>query len=151
MSGVPILVILLLIGVMARSNLIAMAACVLLLLKFANLNFVFPLLEKRGLEIGLLFLLLAILVPIATGKVTEADLLYNFKSLPGLLAIFGGALATHLNGEGLKLLQLDPELIFGLVLGSIFGIVFLGGVPVGPLMAAGIAALFLEVIRWIKP
>ncbi|MTI86105.1 MAG: DUF441 domain-containing protein [Firmicutes bacterium] len=151
MSGVPILVVLLLIGVMARSNLIAMAACVLLLLKFANLNFVFPLLEKRGLEIGLLFLLLAILVPIATGKVTEADLLYNFKSLPGLLAIFGGALATHLNGEGLKLLQLDPELIFGLVLGSIFGIVFLGGVPVGPLMAAGIAALFLEVIRWIKP
>ncbi len=151
MSGVPILVVLLLIGVIARSNLIAMAACVLLLLKFANLNFVFPLLEKRGLEIGLLFLLLAILVPIATGKVTEADLLYNFKSLPGLLAIFGGALATHLNGEGLKLLQLDPELIFGLVLGSIFGIVFLGGVPVGPLMAAGIAALFLEVIRWIKP
>jgi uncharacterized membrane protein (DUF441 family) len=151
MSGVPILVALLLIGVIARSNLIAMAACVLLLLKFANLNFVFPLLEKRGLEIGLLFLLLAILVPVATGKVTEKDILYNFKSLPGILAILGGALATHLNGEGLKLLQLDPELIFGLVLGSIFGIVFLGGVPVGPLMAAGIAALFLEVIRWIKP
>lgn len=151
MSGIPILVALLLVGVIARSNLIAMAACVLLLLKLAKLDFVFPLLEKRGLEIGLLFLLLSILVPVATGKVTEKDLLYNLKSLPGLIAILGGALATHLNSEGLKLLQLDPELIFGLVLGSILGIIFLGGIPVGPLMAAGIAALFLEVIRWLKP
>lgn len=150
MNGVPILIALLLVGIVARSNLIALAACILLFFKFTNLNFAFPFLERRGLEIGLLFLLLCILVPVATGKVTEKDLLYNLTSLPGLIAIMGGALATHLNGEGLKLLQLDPELIFGFVIGSIFGIVFLGGVPVGPLMAAGIAALFLEVIRWLN-
>ena len=150
MAGVPMLVALLLIGIIARSNLIATAACVLLLLKFANLNFMLPILEKRGLELGLLFLLLAIMVPIATGQVTEKELLYNFTTFPGILAVVGGALATHLNGEGLKLLQLDPELIFGFVVGSVIGIVFLGGVPVGPLMAAGVTALFLEIFSWIK-
>lgn len=150
MPGVTLLVVLLLIGIVARSNLIATAACVLLILKFFNLGFLFPLLERRGLEVGLLFLLLSILVPVATGKVSEKELLYNLSSLPGLLALLGGALATHLNGEGLKLLQLQPEIIFGLVVGSIFGIVFLGGVPVGPLMAAGITALFMEVIRLLK-
>ncbi|MEW5952810.1 MAG: DUF441 domain-containing protein [Bacillota bacterium] len=150
MAGVPLLVALLLIGIIARSNLIATAACVLLLLKFANLHFILPLLEKRGLELGLLFLLLAIMVPVANGQVNEKDLLYNFTTIPGILAVLGGALATHLNGEGLKLLQLDPELIFGFVVGSVIGIVFLGGVPVGPLMAAGITALFLEIINWIK-
>ncbi|WP_027718142.1 DUF441 domain-containing protein [Desulfovirgula thermocuniculi] len=150
MPGVTLLAALLLIGIAARSNLIATAACVLLLLKLAGLHFVFPLLERRGLEIGLLFLLLSILVPIASGRITEREMLYTLTSLPGMLALFGGALATHLNGEGLKLLQLQPEIIFGLVIGSIFGIVFLDGVPVGPLMAAGITALFLEVAAYLS-
>ncbi|WP_027365133.1 DUF441 domain-containing protein [Desulfotruncus alcoholivorax] len=150
MNGVPILVALLLIGIIARSNLIATAACVLLIVKFANLNFILPLLEKRGLEAGLLLLLLSILVPAAKGEISEKDLLMTFTSLPGVLAIIGGALATHLNGEGLQLLQIDPELIFGLLIGSVFGIVFLGGIPVGPLMAAGLTALFLETINFFK-
>jgi uncharacterized membrane protein (DUF441 family) len=144
------LVALLLIGIISRSNLIATAACVLLIFKLSNINFIFPLLEKRGLEIGLLFLLLSILVPMATGKVTERDLLYNLTSLPGIMAIIGGALATHLNQHGLQLLQIDPEIIFGLVLGSIIGIVFFNGQPVGPLMAAGVAALFLEVFSYFR-
>lgn len=144
-AGVTMLVALLLVGIVARSNLIAIAACVLLILRFSNLSFVFPILERRGLEVGLLFLLLSILVPIAQGTVTEKDLMYNITSIPGILSIMGGAVATHMNGEGLKLLGLKPETIFSLVIGSIFGIVFFHGVPVGPLMAAGIAALYLEV------
>ncbi len=150
MNGVALLVALLLIGIVSRSNLIAIAACVLLIVKFANLNFVFPLLEKRGLEVGLLFLLLAILVPVATGRISEKDFLSTFTSFSGVLAIAGGALATHLNGEGLKLLQIDPEIIFGLLVGSVIGIVFFGGIPVGPLMAAGLTALFLEVSNLFK-
>jgi uncharacterized membrane protein (DUF441 family) len=33
----------------------------------------------------------------------------------------------------------------GLVIGSIMGIIFLRGVPVGPLMAAGITAFLLKL------
>lgn len=146
MPGVTILVALLLVGIVARSNLIAIAACVLLILRFSNLHFVFPILERRGLEVGLLFLLLSILVPIAQGVVTERDLAYNLTSLPGIMAIAGGIIATHMNSEGLSLLGSKPEVIFGLVIGSILGIVFFHGVPVGPLMAAGIAALYLELL-----
>ncbi|MCL5935369.1 MAG: DUF441 domain-containing protein [Firmicutes bacterium] len=134
-------------GIIARSNLIAIAACVLLILRFSNLHFIFPLLERRGLEVGILFLLLSILVPIARGLVTEKDLIYNITSLPGILAIIGGALATHMNDEGLKLLGVKPEIIFSLVIGSIFGIVFFHGIPVGPLTAAGITALYLELLN----
>ncbi|MHB8158626.1 MAG: DUF441 domain-containing protein [Desulfocucumaceae bacterium] len=141
------LVALLLIGIVARSNLIAIAACVLLILRFSNLQFIFPILERRGLEVGLLFLLLYILVPIAQGMITEKDLLNNITSLPGIFSIVGGAIATHMNSEGLKLLGMKPEIIFGLVIGSILGIVVFHGVPVGPLMAAGIAALYLEIFQ----
>lgn len=150
MPGITLLVILLLIGIVASSNLIAIAACTLLIFRLANLQYFFPLLERRGLELGLLFLLLVILVPIANGQVTERDLIYNLSSWPGILAILGGALATHLNGEGLKLLQLEPQIIFGLVIGSLIGIVFFNGIPVGPLMAAGLTALFMEMTRLTK-
>jgi uncharacterized membrane protein (DUF441 family) len=37
-----------------------------------------------------------------------------------------------------------------MLIGSIFGIVFLHGVPVGPLMASGIAALFMPVLRLLR-
>jgi uncharacterized membrane protein (DUF441 family) len=150
MSGIVLLAGLLLAGIIARSNLIAAAAGILLIIKLTGLNFMFPLLERRGLELGLLFLLLSILVPLATNRISEKDIIYNLTSWAGIMAITGGALATHLNGQGLKLLQFDPIIIFGLITGSILGIIFLGGIPVGPLMAAGLTALFLEISRLFK-
>jgi len=150
MSGIVLLMGLFLAGIIARSNLIAAAAGILLLIKLTRLNFMFPLLERRGLELGLLFLLLSILVPLATNRISEKDIVYNLTSWAGIMAITGGALATHLNGQGLKLLQFDPIIIFGLITGSILGIIFLGGIPVGPLMAAGLTALFLEISRFFK-
>ncbi|ABO50203.1 protein of unknown function DUF441 [Desulforamulus reducens MI-1] len=147
-SGEMTMVILLLIGLVAQSNLIAICASVLLIVQFSKMDFLFPYLETHGLELGLLFLLLSILVPIATDRVTTRDLLYNVSSLPGFLSIVGGILATHLNSEGLKLMQIDPSIIFGLIVGSVIGIIFFNGQPVGPLMAAGVAALFIEVLNW---
>jgi len=145
-----ILTALLLIGLVAKSSLIAAASCILLIIRLANLQSVFHFLEKQGLDIGLLFLLLTIMVPLASGKVGVMEIVRSLCTLTGLFAFLGGALATHLNSEGLKMLQLDPEIIFGLIIGSIFGIVFLGGVPVGPLMAAGVAALFAEFARYFR-
>ncbi|MDO7786228.1 DUF441 domain-containing protein [Desulforamulus aquiferis] len=147
-SGETTMILLLLIGLAARSNLISICSCILLILQFSKLDFIFPYLETHGLELGLLFLLLSILVPVATDKISNRDLLYNITSLPGIFAIIGGALATHLNSEGLKLMQIDPGIIFGLIVGSVIGIIFFNGQPVGPLMAAGVAALFLEIVHW---
>lgn len=145
-----VLLILLIVGFLARSNHIATAACILLVFRLTNLQWLFPTLEKRGLELGLIFLMLSILVPLSNGNLSYMEIAKKVVSPHGLIALAGGALATHMNGEGLKLLKLNPQLIFGMVLGSIIGIVFLGGVPIGPLMAAGLTALFLEVVHRFK-
>lgn len=149
-SSELILAALLVVGVLAKSHLMAAAACILLFIKLARFNLAFNFLEQKGLELGLLILLLTIMVPLANGRISEHDIIYNLTSIPGLLAILGGALATHLNSQGLQMMQADPAIIFGLIFGSIFGILFLGGMPVGPLMAAGIAALFIEFFRYAK-
>ncbi|MFO7247919.1 MAG: DUF441 domain-containing protein [Bacillota bacterium] len=148
MNGEILLVLLILIGLFGRSPLIATAASLLLIVKLTALERFLPTVERRGLELGLLFLMMSVLVPFATGKITWSDLGRFFTSPPGLLAILGGALATYLNGKGLELLRFEPELIVGLVVGSIIGIVFFKGIPVGPLMAAGLTVLFFRVFEW---
>ena len=90
--------------------------------------------------------MIAVLVPIAVDRVDTNDIMRTFSSLPGILAIAGGIIATRLNGMGLNLLESQPQIILGLVIGSIIGIVFLKGVPVGPLMAGGVTAFFLALI-----
>ncbi len=144
-----VLVALILIGILGKSHIVATAACILLVIKMTRAYSLFPLLDRRGLELGLLFLMISVLVPFATEKVTFKDLLHCFTSPPGIAAIAGGALATYMNGEGLDLLKIDPELLAGLVVGGIIGIVFFRGQPVGPLMAAGLTALFLRVFNWL--
>ena len=150
MWGEAVLVALILIGILGKSNILATAACILLVVKLTNLFVLFPILERRGLELGLLFLMVSVLVPFATGQVPPKELLSSFASVPGILAILGGTLATYMNGQGLNMLKVEPELMVGLVIGGIIGIVFLKGIPVGPLMAAGLTALFLKIIDMLK-
>jgi uncharacterized membrane protein (DUF441 family) len=147
MGGQFALVILIIVGMIGRSHIIATAASFLLILKLTSLERYFPAIERRGLELGLLFLTMAVLVPFANGKVQTKDVLAVFTSLVGIIALLGGAIATYLNYHGLTLLKYDPELMVGLVIGSIIGIVFFKGIPVGPLMAAGVTALLIKLLN----
>ncbi|MCE5173202.1 DUF441 domain-containing protein [Paenibacillus profundus] len=149
MNGEFVLLTLIIVGLVSRSPIITTAACILLIIKLVHLERFLPTIERRGLEFGLLFLTIAVLVPFAAERISTQDLLQTLTSWPGLLALAGGAIATSMNGRGLDLLKNDPQMIVGLVAGSIIGIVMLRGIPVGPLMAAGITALLLQISRWI--
>lgn len=147
MYGFIFILLIFVLGLAARSSSLTMAAGLLLLIKLCNIKSLLPLLEERGLEIGLFFLMIAVLVPLALERVDAREIIMTFSSLPGILAIAGGIIATRLNGMGLTLLNSQPQIILGLVIGSIIGIVFLKGVPVGPLMAGGLTAFFLYLCK----
>jgi uncharacterized membrane protein (DUF441 family) len=149
-SGEVMLVLLIIVGLIGRSPIIATAASMLLVLKLTSLERFFPTVERRGMELGLLFLTISVLVPFASEKVTWKDITPLFSTAVGILALAGGAIATYMNGKGLDLLKSEPQLIVGLVIGSIIGIVFFRGIPVGPLMAAGITAFFFKLIEMLS-
>jgi uncharacterized membrane protein (DUF441 family) len=147
MNGELVLVALIIVGLIGRSPIITTAACILLIVKLLSLQRYLPSIERRGMEFGLLFLTLAVLVPFASGRVQTKDVVAAFTSWIGWVALAGGAAAAYLNSRGLDMLKIDPQLIVGIVIGSIVGILFLRGIPVGPLMAAGLTALFLKIIQ----
>lgn len=90
--------------------------------------------------------MLAVLVPLADDRVSWPQLRQGLLSAGGLAALVGGLVATRLNLSGLRLLQEQPSIMVALVVGCILGVVWLGGIPVGPLMAAGLAALLLGIL-----
>ncbi|WP_314585250.1 DUF441 domain-containing protein [Paenibacillus terrigena] len=149
MNGEIIMVVLIIIGLISRSSIITTAACLLLIVKLVHLDRYLPTIERRGLELGLLFLTMGVLVPFVSGRIATKDVWATITSWPGLVAIAGGAIATIMNAKGLETLKIDPQIIVGLVLGSIIGITFFKGIPVGPLMAAGLTALIMKIIQLI--
>ncbi len=150
MWGETVLIGLIMVGIIGKAPLIATSACVLMVIKLCHLTHYFPLIERRGLEVGLLLLMLSVLTPIVKEKISLSELKDSLFSWPGFLAFLGGILATYMNSDGLRMLKNQPELLLGLVIGSIVGIAFLGGAPVGPLMAAGLAAFFLKIINFFR-
>ena len=143
-AGKLILTILFLLGMVFRNNLVAASAGTLLVIKLVNLPSALKVLERHSLEWGLLFLLLAVMVPFALEMIGFKEIGRTFLSPVGIVAIAGGLLAAYLCGQGVILLQWKPEIMAGLVIGTLLGVAFLKGSPVGPLAAAGLTALLLH-------
>jgi|SRR5690554_615387 len=144
-TGRIILTVLFLLGMVSGNNLVAAGAATLLVIKLINLPILLKIVEQHSLEWGLLFLLLAVMVPFALGKVGFKEVGRTFITPVGIIAILGGTLATYLCGQGVILLNWKPEILVGLVIGTILGVSFLKGIPVGPLAAAGLTALLLHL------
>jgi uncharacterized membrane protein (DUF441 family) len=138
-----ILLIFAALGILSSNNSITVAVVFLLLLRVMNLHQAFPWIEKYGLTIGIIVLTIGILAPLASGKITVQTLYESFFHWKSLLAVAVGVLVAYLGGRGALLMTNQPTIVTGLLLGTILGVAFLKGVPVGPLIAAGILSLFL--------
>ena len=129
-------------GVVGNNSSITISATVLLLMQQTFLAKYLPYMEKYGLNLGIIILTVGVLAPIISGKIQLPSFvaLLNWKML---LAIVIGILVAWFGGRGVGLLGTQPVLITGLLIGTIIGVSFFGGIPVGPLIAAGILSLML--------
>ena len=104
----------------------------------------------HGLQLGIIILTAAILVPIANGTVTISTMIDSFKSLPGVVALIAGLLAAISGGLGVPLMQENPNVIPALIIGTMAGVFFFKGIAVGPLIAAGFTYFVLALIEHFK-
>ena len=142
------LLLVLILGFLARSRVVVLASVFLILISELNGRSLLVYLSKHGIEIGLIFLLASILSSMLLNPLNREQLMSDLLSKKGIAALLGGLLATKFNGLGLNLLADEPQLIAGIILGSLVGISLLGGIPVGPLTAAGLTALFWNLLRF---
>lgn len=135
-------------ALVAKNRLITLAAAAVLLLRLTRSPpQVLAFLETWGVEIGLVFLTLAVLAPLASGRIVVRDLTAMLANPVGLAALTGGLVAAWMNARGIEYLQAEPTTIVAMVIGSVLGATFLRGIPVGPLAAAGITWMLVALLR----
>lgn len=135
---------------LGRANSVAVATCLLLITRLLNLDkYIFPTVEKNGVFWGLVILIAAILIPVASGKITAVNLKGVFTSWTGIIALVLSLFTTYLSGLGLEYLTLQghSEIMPSLIIGSVIAAAFLGGVPVGPFITSGILALGIKLFN----
>ncbi|MNI64437.1 hypothetical protein D3C73_1198800 [compost metagenome] len=130
-------------GIISSNTPVAVAMVFLLLLRVLNLNQAFPWLEKYGLTIGIIILTIGVMAPLASGKISLQNIGESFLHWKSLLAIGVGLLVAYLGGRGATLMSTQPTVVAGLLIGTVLGVALFKGVPVGPLIAAGILSLLL--------
>ena len=147
MSNVdPSLLILLVLaglGIISHNMTVTLAMIFLLVIKITPLNQYFPLVEKYGMTIGILILTVGVMTPIATGRISAQEVFNSFLNWKSLLAIAIGIIVSWLGARGVSLMNSQPSTVAGLLVGTVIGVALFRGVPVGPLIAAGILSLLI--------
>ncbi|AXH61254.1 DUF441 domain-containing protein [Providencia huaxiensis] len=142
----PTLIILLVLaglGIISHNMTVTLAMLFLLVVRITPLNNYFPWIEKYGLTIGILILTIGVMTPIASGKITASEVLGSFLNWKSILAIVIGIAVSWLGSRGVTLMTHQPSTVAGLLVGTVIGVALFRGVPVGPLIAAGILSLLI--------
>ncbi|CDG87838.1 DUF441 domain-containing protein [Xenorhabdus bovienii] len=142
----PTLLILLVLaglGIISHNMTVTLAMLFLLIVRITPLNQFFPWVEKYGLTIGILILTIGVMAPIASGKISAQDIFSSFLNWKSLLAIAVGIIVSWLGSRGVALMSSQPSTVAGLLVGTVLGVALFKGVPVGPLIAAGILSIMI--------
>jgi len=150
LESTVILVVIIAVAVLGKADSVSIAACVLLIIKLLHVDqYFFPIIEKNGIFLGLILLIAAILIPIANGNTTPADIRNIFTSWIGITGVILSFLTTYLSGLGLQYLTVENHgnVMPALILGAVAAAAFLGGVPVGPLITSGMLAVLVRIFH----
>lgn len=128
-------------------SLIFAAAVVLIIKLLPQSERLFNLIGAQGINWGVTIISIAILVPIATGKIGFRDLLNAFKTPAGYIAVACGILVAVLSARGVGLLAQSPEITVALVFGTIIGVVVFRGIAAGPVIASGMTYVLLMLVN----
>ena len=137
-----LLVVLILLGLFSQNSAVTISAAVLLIMQQTLLSQYLPWVDKYGLKIGIIILTIGVLSPLVSGRIAFPALT-EFVNWKMLFSIVAGILVAWLGGRGVSLMASQPVLVTGLLIGTIIGVAFISGVPVGPLIAAGILSLVI--------
>lgn len=144
--GFLILTVILFIGMVSRNSVMVYSAALLVCAEFLGARTVISLLGTYGIPVGVTFLIMVVLLPLGEGEIRPQELANFLASPEGLAAAAVGALTTYLGGEGVELMQANPQVVVGIVVGTTLGTVFFRGIPTGPLVAAGAVAVALRFL-----
>lgn len=129
-----------------KDHILAAAAMLLFVLTLFVDKSTLAAASKPAFSIGIFFLMVFILMPVAAEKVKWADLLVQLKNPMFFVAIAIATAISYFGGRGVSFMQ-QPHILFAVVIGTLMGVLFLKGLPAGLVIAAGIASVLTSLLE----
>lgn len=149
LENLPLLIIIVL-AVLGNNHTVSIAALILLLIKLLGFSHWFPFIESHGINVGVIILTLAVLTPLAQGRISAGDILGALKTPVGLTAVAVGIFVAWVAAQGVPFMKESPETVTALVTGTIIGVCFFQGLAVGPLIAGGMVSMLVSLFGVFK-
>lgn len=147
MSAYLMLLLILVIGYISKNNTVTYATAILLGLKIILPTKMLEYVNTHGVNWGIIVLTVGMFAPIALGQIEPRNIVESFKSLTGVISVVVGIIVALLGSWGVTSLKNDPAMVVALMVGTIVGVAFFKGLPMGPVIASGIVYAVLKFIH----
>ncbi|NLZ53915.1 MAG: DUF441 domain-containing protein [Thermoanaerobacteraceae bacterium] len=144
MKSYSLIFLIFVLGLLSKNRLIYISAGVLLAFSMLKLMPTSPSAQKVILDVGVILLVIGVMIPFSQGFIFVHDLYKSLFATSGCISFIIGILSSVMAKDGVELMKNSPEVMIGLLFGTIIGTAFFGGIPVGPLVAAGLAAFIIN-------
>lgn len=118
---------------------LAVAAVLLFFLSFVVDKGTLASASQPAFSLGIFFLMIFVLMPVASEQVKLTDLLAQLKNPWFFMAMGVAVTVSYLGGRGVSFMQ-QPHILFAVVIGTVIGVLFFRGLPAGLVIAAGIVS-----------
>ena len=145
-----ILIFLIAISSIAKNKPLLVGSIIVFILSFVNKNYIANLNKNIFLNAGLTLLMIWMLIPLIDNQDNSSVFnIKNYLNIYSFIALLSGFFVVTTAAKGLDLLNNNPAILTGIVTGSIIGVTFFGGIPVGMLIGSGIAYLIISLLKKI--
>ncbi|MDO4657498.1 DUF441 domain-containing protein [Kingella sp. (in: b-proteobacteria)] len=135
-----LLIVFIALGYFSKNGAIWISSSILLVVQQTVLTRYLPQADRPLISLGILILTIGILAPLVSGKV-QLPPISQLLDIKLFTAVPTGIFVAWLAGRGIGVMQSQPNLIIGLLVGTVIGVTFFNGIPVGPLIAGGLLSL----------
>lgn len=142
------LLFIIILSIFAKNKSMIYAGIAVLVLSFISNENVVKFVKNNFLDIGLVFLMIWMLIPLIENQ-NEISILSpkEFLNLEWVVSFLSGLFIVIIASKGAKYLNGNTKALSGAIFGSIVGVTFFGGTPVGMLTGSGIAYLILKLLK----
>lgn len=149
MESYLLVISLAIVGYIFHNSTITVSAGILLILKILLSEEKLNYFGTHGMTWGVILLTAAMLTPLGTGAIKLKDIVNILKSPEGILSLLVGGLVAILGKWGVETLSREPQIVVSILIGTIVGVIFFKGIPMGPLIASGIFYALMKILALI--
>lgn len=133
--------IIFILALVVKDYALAMAASLLDVLFAMGQKAILHAIQQYAFPIGIFFLMIFLLVPITSGKISGDSIMKLITSPIGWGSILVGFIVSFIGGKGVGVLPMNPTILLGVLIGTLMAVLFTKGLPAGLIIAAGIIAI----------